>query len=195
MTEATEPPVPAEVGAEPTADPETAAPKRRAVRRPSKPDAVLAAATEVARRAIVEIAGDSAVGEHLGVVAEAERLVTHRFMASVPGYGGWHWFATLARVPRGKDATVCEAGLLPSEDALLAPAWVPWSERVRPEDAKTADGETDSDSGVETVIETSGEQRGLTMDAVDFNTADAAVVEPSDNSEATNAPGGEPPVA
>lgn len=122
--------------------------RRRAVRKPSKPDAVLAAAVETARRGVLEIAGDAAVGEHLGAFPEAERLVTHRFAAQVPGYVGWHWFATLARVPRGKDATVCEVGLLPSEDALLAPDWVPWSERVRPEDtaaeeaAQTADADT-----------------------------------------------------
>lgn len=143
-------PLPAEsVLAEPVSA-ESAAPvaRRRAVRKPSKPDAVLAAAVETARRGVLEIAGDAAVGEHLGAFPEAERLVTHRFAAQVPGYVGWHWFATLARVPRGKDATVCEVGLLPSEDALLAPDWVPWSERVRPEDtaaeeaAQTADADT-----------------------------------------------------
>jgi hypothetical protein len=30
--------------------------------------------------------------------------------------------------------TVNELGLLPSEDSILAPEWVPWAERVRPED-------------------------------------------------------------
>ena len=95
---------------------------------------MLAAAVDTARNGILEIAGDTPVGEHLGAFPEAERLVTHRFAASVPGYVGWHWFATLARVPRGKDVTICEVGLLPSEEALLAPDWVPWSERVRPED-------------------------------------------------------------
>lgn len=111
------------------------APKRKPARRPSKPDAVLAAAVDTARSGVLQIAQDSEVGAHLGAFPEAERLVTHRFSANVPGYAGWEWFATLARVPRGKDATVCEVGLLPSERSLLAPAWVPWSERVRPEDA------------------------------------------------------------
>nr|WP_245192349.1 DUF3027 domain-containing protein [Arthrobacter pigmenti] len=99
----------------------------------------MAAAVDAARSAVEQIAGDSEVGAHLGVSPEAERLVTHRFSANVPGYAGWQWFATLARVPRGKDATVCELGLLPSEDSLLAPDWVPWSDRVRPEDADQAD--------------------------------------------------------
>lgn len=124
-------------------------PKRRAVRRPSKPDAVLAAAVDTARSGVVQIAGDNAVGEHLGAFPEAERLVTHRFAADVPGYGGWVWFATLARVPRGKDATVCELGLLPAVGALVAPDWVPWAERVLPGDSPQDDdgASTDSASG------------------------------------------------
>jgi hypothetical protein len=35
--------------------------------------------------------------------------------------------------------TVCEAALLPGSGALLAPAWVPWSERVRPGDVGVGD--------------------------------------------------------
>ncbi|WP_449371902.1 DUF3027 domain-containing protein [Arthrobacter psychrolactophilus] len=45
----------------------------------------------------------------------------------------------MSRVSRGKEATVNEVGLLPTEDSVLAPAWVPWSERVRPEDQAAAD--------------------------------------------------------
>lgn len=148
-------------------------PKRRPIRRPSKPDAVLAAAIDEARSSILEVADDSRVGEHLGVVPEAERLVTHRFAAQVPGYAGWQWFATLARVPRGKDATVCEVGLLPSDDSLLAPAWVPWSDRVRPEDS-----EQQCDAP--------------TPDVPDSTSADTPAPEAEDNS---STPGGESPVA
>lgn len=76
------------------------------------------------------------MGTHVEVVCDGERLVTHRFEALVSGYGGWHWYATLSRIPRAKaqDITVCEVGLLPGPDALLAPEWVPWAARVRPEE-------------------------------------------------------------
>lgn len=104
------------------------------IRRPAKLDALLAADVESARRAILDVAPQEQVGEHIGCTAEGDRLVLHRFEAKLPGYPGWRWFATLARVPRGKEATVCEVGLLPSEGSLLAPEWVPWAERVRPED-------------------------------------------------------------
>lgn len=66
--------------------------------------------------------------------AEEERLSTHLFECTLPGYRGWFWFATLSRAPRSRVATICEVGLLPGDDALIAPDWVPWADRVRPED-------------------------------------------------------------
>ncbi len=63
------------------------------------PDQPLAAAVAAARDAVEEIAESGEVGEHLSAAADDLRLVTHRFAASRPGYGGWEWFATLARAP------------------------------------------------------------------------------------------------
>ena len=117
-------------------EPAAARAPRRAARRPSKPDALLAAAVETARAGLLEVVPAEQIGAYAGAVPDAERLVTHRFEALRPGYNGWQWYATVARVPRGKVATVCEVGLLPSENAVLAPEWVPWSERLRPEDVE-----------------------------------------------------------
>ncbi|MEL7976608.1 DUF3027 domain-containing protein [Isoptericola sp. F-RaC21] len=106
----------------------------------ARKDAVLLGAVDLAREAAQEGAtSPSDVGEHLGTVAEGERLMSHRFAATMPGYRGWHWTVTLARVPRGKVATVCEVELLPGDDALLAPAWLPWAERLRPGDIGPGD--------------------------------------------------------
>ncbi len=102
------------------------------------PDAALAAAVEVARGAALEVGGPS-VGEHLAAVAGADRIVTHAFAATLPGYAGWYWAVTLARAPRSKTATVDEVVLLPGGEALLAPAWVPWHERLRPGDLSPGD--------------------------------------------------------
>ncbi|GII97648.1 Protein of unknown function (DUF3027) [Sediminihabitans luteus] len=103
-------------------------------------DAVLTGAVDLAR-ATAEAAAESAadVGEHLGTTAQAERLMSHHFACTMRGYRGWHWTVTLARVPRGKVATVCEVELLPGDDALLAPEWLPWSERLRPGDVGAGD--------------------------------------------------------
>lgn len=104
--------------------------------RKAKLDETLAGAVDRAREALLEIAAGESIGAHVEVVCDGERLVTHRFEATVNGYGGWHWYATLSRIPRAKaqDITVCEVGLLPGPGALLAPAWVPWAARVRPEE-------------------------------------------------------------
>ena len=117
----------------------TADPRPRRVRAgEAKPDAVAAAATELAREAALEFGGEH-VGAPLGIWAEAERLVVHRFEATLPGYRGWHWAVSVARAPRAKTATVCEVVLLPGDEALRAPDWIPWSERVRAEDLRPGD--------------------------------------------------------
>ncbi len=103
-------------------------------------DAVLGSAVELAREVAIELAEDpSDVGEYLGLVVEGERLVSHRFASAARGYRGWEWTVTVARVPRGRTATVCEAELLPGPDAVLGQAWLPWSERIRPGDIGPGD--------------------------------------------------------
>ncbi len=130
--------------AKPQADP-TPSKKRTGVPvwRTGKPDAVLAASVDVARTAIEGIAKASEIGEHLAARTEGDRLVTHLFESKLPGYVGWQWYAVLTRNSRSKVVTVSELGLLPSEDSILAPEWVPWAERVRPEDAQAEDAQTD----------------------------------------------------
>ncbi|WP_461189209.1 DUF3027 domain-containing protein [Arthrobacter sp. Z4-13] len=111
--------------------------KRRAgvpVWRTGKPDAFLAASVDTARTALEGITAASDIGQHLAAKSEGDRLVTHLFDCRLPGYAGWQWFAVLTRNSRSKVVTVNELGLLPSEDSILAPEWVPWAERVRPED-------------------------------------------------------------
>lgn len=108
--------------------------------RKPKLDTILAEAADAARLSLAQIAGENEIGEHLGVTAEGERLVTHRFVSLKKGYQGWTWFATLARVPRAKakDLSVCEVGIVAGEGSLLAPAWVPWAERLAKEEIEAA---------------------------------------------------------
>ncbi|WP_422396000.1 DUF3027 domain-containing protein [Raineyella fluvialis] len=113
-----------------------AAPSEHEARRAPRPklDAVTAAAVDIAREAALAAAGTHGVGEHLGTIVEGDRVVTHLFACTHGGYRGWRWNVTLVRALRAKVPTVDEVALLPGEDALLAPAWVPWSERVSPDD-------------------------------------------------------------
>lgn len=104
-----------------------------------KKDAVLAAAVELAREAAGTIAEPGTVGDHLGMEMDDERLATHYFACTAKAYPGWRWAVTVARVPRGKVATVCETNLVPGEGALLSPPWVPYAERLAPGDLGAGD--------------------------------------------------------
>jgi len=95
----------------------------------------------VARQALAENAGVSpdTIGEHLGVEAVGDRVVAHLFACTDRAYTGWRWAVTVTRAPRSKLVTVDESVLLPGPDALLAPAWVPWHDRLRPGDVGIGD--------------------------------------------------------
>lgn len=105
---------------------------------PRAVDAVAAAAVDVARAA-AESDEPGLVGEHLGVRGDDERVVTHLFETLDPAYRGWCWAVTVARAPRARTVTVDDVVLLPGDDALLAPEWLPWSERLRPGDLGVGD--------------------------------------------------------
>ncbi|MEV4787912.1 DUF3027 domain-containing protein [Streptomyces tuirus] len=110
-----------------------------ATTRSRTPDRLCAEAVDLARAAAEEAAAPGIVGEHVGLVSEGDRVVTHFFQCLELGYRGWRWAVTVARASRAKIVTVDEAALLPGPDAVLAPEWVPWSERLRPGDLGPGD--------------------------------------------------------
>lgn len=100
---------------------------------------VLTGAVELARAAIQEFSDDGVVGEYLGASFDDPTAATHRFLADVPGYQGWQWAVVVAAYPGSERATVSEVVLVPGPTALLAPAWVPWHERIQPGDLGPGD--------------------------------------------------------
>ena len=120
-------------------------------------DEILAAAKDVALQGVREITPDHNIGLVHHVRPEEERLSTHLFECTMPGYRGWFWFATLSRAPRSKVATICEVGLLPGDDALIAPDWVPWADRVRPEDLEQDSSADSSEAPAEKKAEEKAE--------------------------------------
>jgi hypothetical protein len=102
-------------------------------------DQACADAVDLARSAAADLAGAEQVGPHVGAESDGDRLVTHLFTSLDRAYVGWRWAVTVARASRSKVVTVDECVLLPGPDSLLAPDWVPWSERVRPGDLGVGD--------------------------------------------------------
>ncbi len=101
--------------------------------------AVLAAAVDQARSAVVETHGADVIGEHLGVDYEDSTAATHRFVAHLHGYHGWQWAVVVAAHPGSAHATISEVVLVPGPTALLAPEWVPWQQRIKPGDLSPGD--------------------------------------------------------
>jgi len=97
------------------------------------------AATDTARAALVEQVGDSVVGDHVAAVAESDGVATHYFVCTQAGYPGWRWAVTVAHVAGDDGVTIDEVVLLPGDEAIIAPAWVPWRERIRPGDLSPGD--------------------------------------------------------
>ncbi|MDO4244200.1 MAG: DUF3027 domain-containing protein [Actinomyces sp.] len=133
------------------------------------------AVVEAARTALACLTEPEAVGEHVGASLDAERTVTHLFDCMLTGYRGWRWAVTVARPPRGRSATICEMELLPGEDALLAPAWVPWVDRLQPGDVSRSDRlpRRETDERLEPGWEATGDEEGDTvaLDELDLGRA------------------------
>ena len=110
-----------------------------AAARTVKPDAVGAGAVDAAREALVALVDPADVGDHLGHTAEEDRVTTHFFACTRGGYRGWRWSVTLVRAARQRSVTVDEVVLLPGDEAIVAPAWLPWRERIQPGDLGPGD--------------------------------------------------------
>lgn len=94
---------------------------------------------QAARAALVDQVGESVVGEHQGAHDEGHGLVTHYFASTQKGYRGWSWAVGVSVVPGQDNPTVNGIVLLPGDDAIVAPAWVPWRERIKPGDLSPGD--------------------------------------------------------
>ena len=85
-------------------------------------------AVETARWALEEF-GEGDVGQHLGIVmtgAVQQPTASQRMYLAIPaGNGTRLWPAHQVR------AITIELALVPAAQALVAPQWVPWSDRIQ----------------------------------------------------------------
>ena len=110
-------------------------------------------ALDIAKQAVIEDAGKREyVGEFYSVDSDEERIATYLFEAKLPGYDGWRWAVTVAKVDEQSAPTICDVALLPGTKALLAPNWIPYSQRIQP-----------GDLGVGDVVPTAADDERLTQ--------------------------------
>jgi hypothetical protein len=89
----------------------------------------LTQAQKFALTALLEQTPATTVGDFVSETDEGDYVVTYRFATTMSGYPGWNWAVAVAHLP-DEEPTIVESELLPAEGALLAPDWVPWSERM-----------------------------------------------------------------
>ena len=94
----------------------------------------------IARAVLLEVADEpDQVGDFV-VANELEDHVTDfRFVANIRGYEGWQWSVTLYHDEELDSWTVNESSLIPTEDALMPPKWIPWKDRLEPTDLSPTD--------------------------------------------------------
>ena len=85
--------------------------------------------TALARQALLEVTPESTVGASAGTVDEGDGVVSVLFANRMPGYPGWRWTVSIAQV-EGDEPSVLEVELMPGDGSLVAPEWVPWSDRL-----------------------------------------------------------------
>lgn len=83
----------------------------------------------LAEKAAKDSAPAGGVGKFLGTIDEQPHVVSYRFEANLSGYVGWEWNVVVFQAKKSSPATVSEVVLLPGKASIIAPDWVPWSDR------------------------------------------------------------------
>lgn len=151
----------------------------------------LTAARSLARAALVEITPEATIGEPFGHVVEEEGVVSFLFESRLAGYPGWRWTVTVGRAAEDAEPTVLEAELMPGDGALLAPDWVPWSERLADyqaaQEALAAEAEGDEADDEDADDDLDGDILDLhgddDVDGVDIDSVDVAYDEKADDEQ------------
>jgi hypothetical protein len=115
---------------------------------PGQPGSEPSGFEELARGALLEVTDARSVGPLVSESDEGDGVVSLRFESNLPGYLGWKWTVSVAKIGDA-EPTVLESELMPGDGALLAPEWVPWSDRLDEYNAARAATEADTEDGDE----------------------------------------------
>ena len=95
---------------------------------------------DIARAVAMDVADEpEQVGDVVNAIELGDNVTDFRLVADVRGYEGWQWSVTLYHDAEVGTWTVNESSLVPTDDALVPPAWVPWKDRLEPTDLAPTD--------------------------------------------------------
>lgn len=95
---------------------------------------------ELAKAVAREVAEDpSQVGDVVDAIDLGDGVTDFRIAAAIKGYEGWQWSVTLYHDAEVGTWTVNESSLIPTDQALMPPAWIPWKDRLEPTDLAPTD--------------------------------------------------------
>lgn len=121
-----------------------------------------------AYNAAVEASTRNAVGFFIESIEEDEGVVTYLFEGKLKGYVGWRWSVSVFQSDASSPATISEVLLVPGPESLIAPDWVPWSERLA--DYKALQAELEAQAALDAEEAEDGEE--LDDDADDADEVD-----------------------
>ena len=116
---------------------------------------------EFARQAAKAGAPANTVGQFVELIDEGDEVYTYLFETKQKGYVGWRWSVTV--FDGLEEPTVSEVLLMPGETSLVAPKWIPWSERLA--DWKALQAELERQAAEEAAL--AAEEADDDEDAVD----------------------------
>jgi len=135
-----------------------------------------------AYNAAVEAASRNAVGFFIDSDEEDEGVVTYLFEGKLKGYAGWRWSVSVFQGDGDAAPTISEVLLVPGPDSLVAPDWVPWSERLA--DYKALQAELEAQAALEAEEAEDADDAEVAEDGEDSDLADETEAEES--SDATD---------
>lgn len=163
---------------------------------------------DFAREALIAATSKSKVGNFIEVIEEGDGLASYLFENNQKGYVGWRWSVTIFQGD-SSEPTVSEIVLMPGPDSLVAPDWVPWSERLADykalqlelekqaaldaEDAEDSDEDTDTDSDESDSDDEEVEAEAVVEEATQDESAVANLEEGEDSENDSEDTGRKPP--
>lgn len=147
------------------------------------PKQKVATLQETAYAAAIEAAPRNGVGSIVDTIDEGDGVTTFLFEAKLKGYVGWRWSITVFEQADSAAATISEVLLMPGPDSLVAPDWVPWSERLA--DYKALQAELEAQAALDAAeAEDADDEDDEDDEDEDLDESDETALEEADADEA-----------